>query len=62
MPGVGPEDVKLSVTGSTVLLSAERGSRRYRREIALPFVPAEGAVSHSCSEGVVDIIIQKPGS
>ena len=62
MPGVGGDDVKVKIEGATLHLSAEKGSRRYRREIPLPFVPAEGAMSHTCSDGIVEIRIRKPGA
>lgn len=62
MPGVSSEDVRVAIEGATLRLSAERGSRRYRRDIALSFVPAAGALSYICADGVVEIQIRKPGA
>lgn len=61
-PGVGSEDVKVTIEGATLHLSAEKGARRYRRDVPLPFVPAEGAMSFTCADGITEIRVRKPGA
>ncbi len=36
MPGVSPEDVKITVEDDLLTISAERGDKKYRKEVLLP--------------------------
>ncbi len=36
MPGVEPEDVKVTVDGTRLTLAAERGERKYRKQLEVP--------------------------
>ena len=55
MPGVGPEDVHLSVFGSTLTITAERGKRKYRKEIPLPPAANVETMLHAHRDGVLEV-------
>lgn len=55
MPGIGAEDVRLEVRGRTLVLSAERGAKKYRKEIPLGGDFARDRMSVACKNGVVEI-------
>jgi HSP20 family protein len=59
VPGVRDEDVKLEIHDDLLLLSAERGANRYRKEVLLPasFLPAQ--MTHTCHNGVLEIRLRK---
>jgi HSP20 family protein len=59
MPGIGTEDVKLELAGQTLKFCAEKGQRKYAKELTLPFAPLPGTVSHSCSDGILEIRIPR---
>lgn len=55
MPGVGVEDVRLEARDDVLELFAEKGTKRYRKEILLPRAcPAEN-MSMSCNNGILEI-------
>lgn len=55
MPGVSAEDVQLEAEGDLLTISAQRGDKKYRKEVLLPesFPPEKLQVS--CNNGVVEI-------
>ncbi len=55
IPGVGPEDVRLNVFGSTLTISAEKGIRKYRKEITLPSYANIETMLHACRDGVLEV-------
>ncbi|OGG46541.1 MAG: hypothetical protein A3F84_21640, partial [Candidatus Handelsmanbacteria bacterium RIFCSPLOWO2_12_FULL_64_10] len=55
MPGVGAEDIRLDFRGNTLTLSAERGQKKYRKEVLLPGDFDPGQVTVSCHNGVAEI-------
>jgi HSP20 family protein len=59
VPGIRNEDVKLEIHDDLLLLSAERGDNRYRKEVLLPesFLPAQ--MTHACHNGVLEIRLRK---
>jgi HSP20 family protein len=55
MPGVGAEDVHLTVNDDVLTIDAARRSRKYRKEIVLPrAIPVEN-MQVSCTNGVLEI-------
>jgi HSP20 family protein len=60
MPGVGAEDIRLDFKGNCLTLSAERGEKRYRKEVSLPGEVDPGQVTVSCHNGVAEIRCLKP--
>ena len=55
MPGVGAEDIRLDFRGNSLTLSAERGQKKYRKEVLLSGDLDPGQVTVSCHNGVVEI-------
>jgi HSP20 family protein len=56
MPGVSVEDVKITVEDDLLTISAERGDKKYRKEVLLPgqLQPARRS-QVACNNGVVEI-------
>lgn len=55
MPGVGDEDVTLDLAGDILTLHAERGSKKYHKEIVLPREFKTEAMERSCHNGVLEV-------
>lgn len=57
MPGVQQTDIKAELSGDILNVSAERGSKRYRKEVLLPGGGAFDAskMTVSCNSGVVEV-------
>ena len=55
MPGVGDEDVKLDLAGDILTLHAERGSKKYHKEIVLPREFKPEAMERTCHNGVLEV-------
>ncbi|MDD5271145.1 MAG: Hsp20/alpha crystallin family protein [Methylovulum sp.] len=55
MPGVADEDVRLELNGDVLTLHAERGSKKYHKEIVLPRPFASAAMTQSCHNGILEV-------
>jgi HSP20 family protein len=55
MPGIGADDVQLAVEDDLLTISAERGDKKYRKEVLLPGGFAREKMQVSCNNGVVEI-------
>lgn len=55
MPGVGDEDVTLDLAGDILTLHAERGSKKYHKEIVLPREFKPEAMERTCHNGVLEV-------
>lgn len=55
LPGIGPEDVQIDLKDDILTLSAERGDKKYRKEILLPAVFPREKMTISCKNGIVEI-------
>ena len=55
MPGVTVEDVKVTVEDDLLTLSAERGDKKYRKEVLLPASSTREKTQVTCNNGVVEI-------
>jgi HSP20 family protein len=55
MPGVGEEDLQLELKDDVLIIAAERGEMKYRKEVLLPDTFSAGQMSHSCRNGVLEI-------
>ena len=55
MPGVGVEDVQITVEGDLLTILAERKDKKYRKEVLLPAVCAREKMQVTCNNGVVEI-------
>jgi HSP20 family protein len=59
LPGIGPEDVKLTLSGDTLEIAAERGPKKYRKSVRLPSVPRAAEMSHTCRNGVLEVTLPR---
>jgi HSP20 family protein len=55
MPGIGEKDLHLDLKDDLLILSAEKGNKRYRKEVLLPGTFRREAMTVSCNNGVVEI-------
>ena len=55
MPGIGVEDVRLEVTDDLLTITAERGKKKYRKEVLLPGSFPREKMQVSCTNGVLEI-------
>ena len=55
MPGISAADVKLDVRDDILTIRAEKGDKKYRKEILLSFSPAQDKITVSCNNGIVEI-------
>ncbi len=55
MPGVADEDVHLDLNGDILLLHAEKGSKKYHKEIVLPRSFDSKAMERSCRNGILEV-------
>jgi len=55
MPGIGAEDVHLDLKDDVLTIAAERGAKKYRKEVLLPDSFALDKMQVSCTNGVLEI-------
>lgn len=55
MPGIGAADVHIEVEGDVLTVSAERGDKKYRKEVLLPESIPREQIQVTCNNGVVEI-------
>jgi HSP20 family protein len=55
LPGVGPDDVNVELKDDILTITAERGSKRYRKEVLLPAAFAPDAMSQTCRNGILEL-------
>jgi len=55
MPGISADNVQLAVEDDLLTISAERGDKKYRKEVLLPAGFAREKMQVSCNNGVVEI-------
>ncbi len=55
MPGIGEEDLRLELRDDILAIAAEKGSKKYRKEVLLPSSFDPSKMSHSCRNGVLEI-------
>jgi HSP20 family protein len=55
MPGIGDEDLKLELRDDILSITAERGAKKYRKEVLLPATFDPTAMTRTCRNGVVEI-------
>lgn len=59
MPGIGADDVRLEVKDDLLTIAAERGDKKYRKEVLLPGSFPRQKMHVSCANGVVEIRCDK---
>ncbi len=55
MPGIGTEDVRLEITDDVLIIHAEKGDRKYQKEIVLPRSFSREKLKMSCRNGMLKI-------
>jgi HSP20 family protein len=55
MPGISVQDVQITVEDDLLTISAERGDKKYRKEVLLPASSAREKTQVTCNNGVVEI-------
>lgn len=55
MPGVGAEDVRLELADDILTIVAEKGAKKYRKEVLLPAACTTDRMSHTCRNGVLEV-------
>jgi len=61
MPGVGPGDIKIDVRDDVLTVFAEKGEKKYRKEILLSHSPSKDRIKVTCNNGIVTIRCEKAG-
>ena len=59
MPGVGSEDIRLEVRDDVLTVFAEKGEKKYRKEILLSHSPVKERIKVTCNNGIVTIRCEK---
>ena len=55
MPDIGVKDVQITVEDDLLTISAERGDKKYRKEVLLPASSTREKTQVTCNNGVVEI-------
>lgn len=55
MPGVAAADVRLELKDDVLTIAAERGDKKYRKEVLLPAPCARENMALTCNNGIVEI-------
>ncbi len=59
VPGIMPEDVQLELHEDILILAAEKGDKKYRKEVLLPATFSSDKMSFSCRNGILEIRLIK---
>lgn len=59
MPGVSADDLRLDLKDDILVIHAEKGDRKYHKEVLLPQTFAREKMTVSCTNGVVEIKFRK---
>ena len=59
LPGVSREELKVELADDILTLSAEKGDRRYRKEVLLPAAVDQKKMTVNCHDGMAEIRIGK---
>lgn len=55
MPGIGAEDIQIEIQDDLLTLSAQKGEKKFRKEILLPRAFTKEQLKVVCNNGVVEI-------
>ena len=59
VPGVGSGDIQVEVRDRVLVMTAEKGRRKYRKEVPLPPGCSTEILSRSCQDGVLEVRVAK---
>ncbi|HEY4934000.1 MAG TPA: Hsp20/alpha crystallin family protein [Terriglobales bacterium] len=55
LPGIGKDDIKVEVKDDVLTIVAERGEKKYRKEVLLPCFVPKAKMQVTCNNGVLEI-------
>ncbi|MGB9072227.1 MAG: Hsp20/alpha crystallin family protein [Terriglobales bacterium] len=55
LPGIGKEDIQVDVKDDVLTITAERGEKKYRKEVLLPRSVSKEKMQVTCNNGVLEI-------
>lgn len=55
IPGVGPDDVHVELHDDILTIAAERGPKKYRKEVLLPASFPPEAMNTTCRNGILEV-------
>lgn len=61
MPGIGPKDIHIDVQDDILTVSAEKATKKYRKEVLLSHSPVGDRIKVTCNNGIVTIRCEKTG-
>jgi len=59
MPGIGDGDVRLELRDDILSIAAEKGEQKYRKEVLLPSAFLPENMSHTCRNGILEVMFMK---
>jgi HSP20 family protein len=59
MPGVGREDINIDVREDILTIQAQKGDKKYRKELLLHHGTSREKVTVTCNNGIVTIRCEK---
>jgi HSP20 family protein len=59
IPGVSKKDVQLDLAGEQLTIRAQRGEKRYRKEVTLPGPFSSDKMRWDCSNGILKIHLER---
>ena len=59
MPGIGSDDVRVEIRDDVLILSAEKGDKKYRKEVLLPQSFSRENLKISCQSGILQVKCMK---
>lgn len=59
LPGIEESDIKIEVKGDILTLSAERGEKKYSKEVLLPSKVDEKSLTSSYKNGILEIKLER---
>ena len=59
MPGIGPDDVRVEIQDDVLIISAEKGDKKYRKEVLLPQSFSRENLKISCRNGILQVKCMK---
>jgi len=61
MPGIGPEDIHIEVRDDVLTIFAQKGEKKYRKEILLRHSLSKERINVTCNNGIVTIRCENAG-
>jgi len=59
IPGVSKKDVQLELSGDRLTIRAQRGEKRYRKEVVLPENLSQQTMRWECTNGILKIRLER---